>query len=125
MAHTTIGLLREGRLDDFGVLLHESWQEKKRLAKGISNSRIDEVYTLARQQGAIGGKITGAGGGGFLLLYCHADGQEAVTTAMEQAGLARMDFHFDRGGAVVLMDSVPRIRRLGSPERALAGVAAC
>jgi D-glycero-alpha-D-manno-heptose-7-phosphate kinase len=123
MAGTTIELLRSDQLDEFGRLLHESWQEKKRLATGISNTQIDDWYTLAREHGATGGKICGAGGGGFLLLYCREQYQEAVTTALEASGLVRMDFHFDRDGAVVLMDAVPRIRRIGTPERALSDIA--
>ena len=61
-------------------------------------------------------------GGGFLMLYCEEPQQEAVTAALEALGLVRMDFHFDRGGAIVLMDAVPRVRRLGVPERALASL---
>jgi D-glycero-alpha-D-manno-heptose-7-phosphate kinase len=124
MAETTIQLLRAGDLDGFGALLHQSWQVKKRLAKGITTSQIDTWYELARAHGAVGGKITGAGGGGFLMLYCQEDAQDVVTTVLEREGLVRMDSHFDRGGAVVLMDSVPRLRPIGSPERALAGAGA-
>jgi D-glycero-alpha-D-manno-heptose-7-phosphate kinase len=123
MAETTLQLLRAGELDDFGALLHESWQAKKRLAQGISTQQIDAWYDLARSHGATGGKIAGAGGGGFLMLYCHEDAQEAVTTALEAEGLVRMDCHFDRGGAVVLMDTVPRVRRIGRPQRDFAGAA--
>ena len=123
MAKDTIQLLRSGDLSGFGQLLHESWQAKKRLARGISNPRIDESYDLARECGAVGGKIAGAGGGGFMLLYCEEQNQEAVTTALEARGLARTDFHFEHGGAVVLMDSLPRVRPFGSPERALAALA--
>ncbi len=122
MAQRAIGLLRGGDLDAFGELLNESWQAKKRLAKGITNARIDEAYELARKNGAVGGKIAGAGGGGFLMLYCHEEFQESVTTVLEAHGLARMDFHFDRDGAVVLVDALPRVRPFGTPERALAGV---
>ena len=122
MAEETLRLLRGGALDDFGLLLHESWQAKKRLAVGVSNPQIDEWYAVARANGAIGGKITGAGGGGFLMLYCHEEHQDAVTSALEQRGLVRTDFHFERGGAVVLMDAIPRVQVLGVPERALAGV---
>jgi hypothetical protein len=57
------------------------------------------------------------------MLYCHEDAQEAVTTALETEGLVRMDCHFDRGGAVVLMDTVPRVRRIGRPQRDFAGPA--
>jgi D-glycero-alpha-D-manno-heptose-7-phosphate kinase len=124
MAQETIELLQQGDLAGFGEMLDRSWQAKKRLAKGISNPRIDHWYELARARGAGGGKITGAGGGGFLMVYCEEPAQEAVTTALEAEGLVRMDFHFDRGGAVILMDSVPRIRRIGAPELVLAGAGA-
>ncbi|HLZ08638.1 MAG TPA: hypothetical protein VKT80_08630, partial [Chloroflexota bacterium] len=96
-------------------LLHESWQQKKRLAKGISNPRIDDWYNQARSRGALGGKIAGAGGGGFLMLYCPEDAQDNVTSLLESDGLVRMDFHFERGGAVILMDAVPRVNGFGSP----------
>jgi hypothetical protein len=59
-----------------------------------------------------------------LLLYCREEAQEAVTSALEAAGLVRLDFHFDRGGAVVLMDALPRIRAFGSPGRVLAALSA-
>ena len=62
--------LTEGRLDDIGCLLHESWELKKSLAAGINNGKLGEIYQIARKAGALGGKITGAGGGGFLMLYC-------------------------------------------------------
>jgi D-glycero-alpha-D-manno-heptose-7-phosphate kinase len=123
MAQTTIKLLRSGDLNGYGELLHESWQVKKRLAKGISNPKIDEWYHVARANGAIGGKITGAGGGGFLMLYCGEPYQEAVTSALETCGLVRMDFHFERSGAMILVDSLPRLRTFGSPQRVLATLA--
>ncbi len=96
--------LEQGDLDKFAQLLDYSWQEKRRLAPGLSNSSIDEWYELARQQGAAGGKITGAGGGGFLLLYCEEQAQERVTQALEAQGLKRMDFLFDRQGATVVLN---------------------
>jgi D-glycero-alpha-D-manno-heptose-7-phosphate kinase len=120
MAHTTIELLRSGDLDGWGSLLAESWQAKKQLARGISNPQIDEWYTTALEHGASGGKITGAGGGGFLMLYCKEAAQDDVTTALEAAGLVRMDFRFDHGGAVILMDALPRIPRIGSKQLAMA-----
>ena len=61
--------LLEGKLDDFGNLLDESWQKKKELSKKISTEIFDEIYTLAIKNGALGGKILGAGGGGFFLFY--------------------------------------------------------
>ncbi|HEV2580158.1 MAG TPA: hypothetical protein VGT44_04830 [Ktedonobacteraceae bacterium] len=96
--------LEVGDLDEFARLLDYAWQEKRRLAPGLSTSTIDEYYRLAREQGAAGGKITGAGGGGFLLLYCVEDRQLAVTEALERHGLKRMNFHFDQQGATVLMN---------------------
>ena len=120
MAQTTLDLLRKGDLPQVGALLHESWELKKRLATGITNPRIDEWYALARACGASGGKITGAGGGGFLMLYCDEQYQEAVTLELEARGLVRMDFHFERGGAVILMDAIPRVQSFGTPDPPLA-----
>ncbi len=97
--------LETGKLGEFGEVLHASWEEKKRLAAGISNPRIDECYETARAQGAIGGKITGAGGGGFLMLYCgHRNGPK-VTEALERLGLKRMDFSIDFDGARILVNN--------------------
>jgi len=90
--------LESGDLDGIGHLLDEGWREKRKLVEGITNQRIDEVYDVARAAGAVGGKITGAGGGGFLLLYCHEVYQEGLTEEMEKLGLRRMDFGFDRRG---------------------------
>ncbi len=67
--------LCDGRLDEFGALLHEGWQAKRGLASGITNADIDAMYSAARRAGALGGKISGAGGGGFMLLYCPPEHQ--------------------------------------------------
>jgi D-glycero-alpha-D-manno-heptose-7-phosphate kinase len=96
--------LEQGDLDEFARLLDYSWQEKRRLAPGLSTGFIDECYDLALQQGAAGGKITGAGGGGFLLLYCEEQAQESVTRALEDRGLKRMNFRFDQQGATVVLN---------------------
>ena len=96
--------LEEGNLDEFARLMDYAWQEKRRLAPGLSTSFIDGWYALAREHGAAGGKITGAGGGGFLLLYCVEERQQAVTEVLEQSGLKRMNFHFDQQGATVLLN---------------------
>lgn len=113
IAAQTVTLLQSGDLDGYGSLLDESWQAKKRLAQGVSNPRIDEWYALARSNGAAGGKIAGAGGGGFLLLYCQEAFQAAVTADLERHGLVRMDFAFERGGAMLLMDAMPHTRDFG------------
>lgn len=105
-----LNAIQEGRLDDFGDLLHQSWLQKRGVTSDISNNQIDLAYETARQNGVIGGKITGAGGGGFLMLYCHEDKQAAVTAALAAQGLARMDFRFDFDGATVMLDQrVPAI----------------
>ncbi len=97
--------LEKGNLGKFGEVLHASWEEKKHLAAGISNPRIDECYETARAQGAIGGKITGAGGGGFLMLYCGRRNGPKVTEALERLGLKRMDFSIDFDGARILVNN--------------------
>ena len=96
--------LERGDLDEFARLLHYSWQEKRRLAPGLSTGFIDECYNLALEHGASAGKITGAGGGGFLLMYCHEPSQDAVTKALEERGLKRMNFRFDQQGATVVLN---------------------
>ncbi|HEU5229440.1 MAG TPA: hypothetical protein VFU49_16600 [Ktedonobacteraceae bacterium] len=96
--------LEQGDLDQFAQLLHYSWQEKRRLAPNLSSEFIDECYELALKHGAVAGKITGAGGGGFLLLYCREEAQEEVTCALEARGLKRMNFRFDYQGATVMLN---------------------
>jgi D-glycero-alpha-D-manno-heptose-7-phosphate kinase len=97
-----------GDVGAVGRLLHRSWQAKRRLARGISDAVIDRWYDLALECGAAGGKLTGAGGGGFLLLYCEPDRQGALTAALQAAGLHRMDFRFESGGGMVIMNNLVR-----------------
>jgi D-glycero-alpha-D-manno-heptose-7-phosphate kinase len=99
-------VLERGDLDTFGELLHRGWMEKRRLAEGVTNSFLDQSYETALENGAVGGKITGAGGGGFLLLYCPEEQQEAVTEALTALGLQRRMFAFDDEG-VQVMQAVP------------------
>lgn len=90
-------------LDAFGRLLDESWRIKKRVSSKISNSLIDRVYDTALQRGALGGKITGAGGGGFMLLFCEKGKQADVRAGMkEEFGLKEMRFRFDLVGTRVV-----------------------
>lgn len=95
--------IEDGHLDDFGALLDESWQHKKQLASGVTNAFIDTAYSQARAHGAGGGKITGAGGGGFLMLYCHEDRQDEVERALNQLGLQQVRFAFEFEGTRVLL----------------------
>jgi D-glycero-alpha-D-manno-heptose-7-phosphate kinase len=109
MAYGLRDTLVRGDLTGFGEWLHNGWEQKKKFAAGISNPEIDQAYENARAQGAIGGKIAGAGGGGFMMLYCRDGSQAAVTTALEAQGLRRMDFHFEEGGARVLLNAGLRL----------------
>lgn len=94
--------LLEGNLDVIGNLLHQSWLLKQQLASKISNGAIDEMYQAARQAGAIGGKITGAGGGGFLLLYCPYENQDAVRAALHH--LQELPFELEPHGTKVIFN---------------------
>lgn len=109
MAFQVQALLEHGDVEALGDILHESWERKKRFAKNVSNTRLDELYALARANGARGGKIAGAGGGGFLMLFCAPDSQGAVTNVLQEQGLKRMDFHFETGGARVLVNAGLRL----------------
>jgi D-glycero-alpha-D-manno-heptose-7-phosphate kinase len=90
--------LLTGALHEFGELLGEAWVEKKRLSPLISNARIDELYQLARSKGALGGKITGAGGGGYILLFCDFATKHRVIEALEFAGAEVSEFQFETKG---------------------------
>jgi D-glycero-alpha-D-manno-heptose-7-phosphate kinase len=96
--------LAKGDLNLFGTLMDEAWKAKKRVSNKISSPRIDHLYGLARRHGALGGKITGAGGGGFLLLYCEPSHREAVRNALTAEGVQEMAFAFDFHGAQVLVN---------------------
>src|SRR5205807_4319947 len=100
--------LLEKDLKNFGLLLHEGWENKKKISSMISNVVIDRLYSLARKNGTLGGKITGAGGGGFMLLYCDEENQPAVREALLAHGAREMLFAFDsEGSCVVVNDSFP------------------
>jgi D-glycero-alpha-D-manno-heptose-7-phosphate kinase len=98
--------LLRGDINSVGRWLHSSWLAKRRLAHGISDPWIDQWYETARAAGATGGKIAGAGGGGFLLLYCEPEHQDSVTAALTDSGLTSFDFCFESGGAMVLVNTL-------------------
>jgi D-glycero-alpha-D-manno-heptose-7-phosphate kinase len=83
MSYTVRAELCASNLDSIGHLLHESWMLKKQLASNITNSFVEDMYEAARKAGALGGKLTGAGGGGFLLLYCPLESRSKVRKALE------------------------------------------
>ena len=93
--------LESGRCGEFGEIMHEHWENKRRRSSGMSNPRIDEWYEHGRANGAIGGKLVGAGGGGFLMFY--ASDRARLRQAMNQAGLEEVRFHFDFDGTKSLL----------------------
>jgi D-glycero-alpha-D-manno-heptose-7-phosphate kinase len=96
--------LEAGDLDRFGELMDVHWQNKKRRSTKISDPRIDRWYEVARDNGALGGKLIGAGGGGFFLFYCPNAHKGQLRRAMAEEGLREMAFEFDFEGAKVLVD---------------------
>lgn len=93
--------LEKGDISAFGKLMHEHWQNKRNRSSGMSNSRIDEWYNLAMDNGAVGGKLVGAGGGGFLMFL--AEDKKRLRAAMQNAGLEEVRFGFDFEGSKVVM----------------------
>ena len=91
--------LEENDLNNFGDILNESWQKKRELAGGISNAKIDGLYALALENGAAGGKLLGAGGGGFLLFYCPREKQALLR---EKLRLKPFPFRFEHDGSSVV-----------------------
>ena len=94
--------LEEGNPHAIGELLHQGWELKKQMASKVSNPQLDEMYATARNAGAIGGKISGAGGGGFLLLYCPQDKQESVRSALH--GLQELNINLEPDGTKVIFN---------------------
>jgi D-glycero-alpha-D-manno-heptose-7-phosphate kinase len=98
LAHDMKALLLRGELRDFGALLDQAWKEKKRMSPMITNPRIDEAYEIATRHGAIGGKVTGAGGGGYILFFCDFSEKHRVAEALTQFGATVSEFSFERQG---------------------------
>jgi D-glycero-alpha-D-manno-heptose-7-phosphate kinase len=93
--------LESGNLAEFGALMHEHWQHKKQRSGAMSNPRIDEWYELALKNGAVGGKLIGAGGGGFLMFY--AEDKAKLRHAMIGAGMTEVRFRFDFEGTKTIV----------------------
>jgi D-glycero-alpha-D-manno-heptose-7-phosphate kinase len=92
--------LESNNLEDFGNLLHQNWELKKQITEEISNPQIDKWYNVARENGALGGKILGAGGGGFLLLYAPKEKHEDIRAALPE--LRYTKFSFDQEGSKII-----------------------
>jgi D-glycero-alpha-D-manno-heptose-7-phosphate kinase len=90
--------LLTARLSHFGDLLHAAWTAKKKMSDRISNPQIDELYEEARKRGAIGGKITGAGGGGFMMFYCEFEKKHKVAEQLRRMGALPTEFAFETEG---------------------------
>lgn len=94
-----------GDLHRFGELLNEHWVHKKKLASGITNERIDALYSLGMNSGAIGGKLLGAGGGGFLMFYCDGD-KTNIRNEMKKQGLSEMAVSVDKNGVKTILNTI-------------------
>lgn len=100
LAEAMRGDLQNNRLDGFGGMLHENWELKRRLAEGITNPGIDAWYSKARRAGAEGGKLLGAGSGGFLMFCAPVERHDAIARALGE--LRRMDFRFEPQGSRII-----------------------
>jgi D-glycero-alpha-D-manno-heptose-7-phosphate kinase len=96
--------LEQGDLERFGLLLDEHWQNKKRRSQGISDKRLDECYDAVKACGGLGGKVMGAGGGGFFMFYCPSHSRTKVRQALRERELREMPYDFDFEGAKVLVN---------------------
>jgi D-glycero-alpha-D-manno-heptose-7-phosphate kinase len=97
--------LEEGDLAGFGHLLHDHWIAKQARSSQISDNRINRIYELARENGALGGKLMGAGGGGFLMLLADHSSVRRVREVVAAEGIRQMPFTFDLEGAKTLLDA--------------------
>jgi D-glycero-alpha-D-manno-heptose-7-phosphate kinase len=97
-------MIKSGNINDFGKLLHHAWMEKKELSKSISNHKIDELYKSSIQNGALGGKLLGAGGGGFLLIYINKKKQKNFLSKIRN--ITNIPFKFSNEGCEVILNSL-------------------
>ena len=103
MVPEAVKILKDGMPVELGQLLHEAWMLKRQLSDKVTNERIDEIYQVARQNGAIGGKILGAGGGGFMLLCVHPIRRQSMLNAI---GLYSVPVKFEYNGSQVVLGSI-------------------
>ncbi|MCU0861850.1 MAG: kinase, partial [Methanomassiliicoccales archaeon] len=98
LAVETKDALMRGDIRRIGELLHESWEQKKRFTQHITNEHIDRIYSTAMRSGAIGGKISGAGGGGYMFFICEYERKHEVARALAEMGAGAQNFSFDKYG---------------------------
>lgn len=104
--------LEKGQVDMMGELLHIHWETKKKRSSKISDPFIDECYAEARKKGALGGKLMGAGGGGFFMFYCKNSERTGVIESLTKMGLRRERFHIDWDGAKIMLNTNESIYNL-------------
>lgn len=102
LAQTMHESLNKSDITKFGELLHKGWLAKKQFAKGVTNPHIDKIYKRALENGAMGGKLAGAGGGGHMLFYCESPKQKKFIKKMESLGLKQVNFGFYNDGPKIL-----------------------
>jgi len=98
LAESTYDSLKNNDITKFGEILHQGWTAKKKFVSGVSDETIDKVYETALNYGALGGKLTGAGGGGHMVLYCEKEKQNKLISKMEELGLKNIEFEFEKRG---------------------------
>jgi D-glycero-alpha-D-manno-heptose-7-phosphate kinase len=102
LGHQVYELLVKGDVDRYGEILHAHWQHKRGLADSMTDPALDEIYETARRAGALGGKLMGAGGGGFFMFYARPAERRRVWEALAARGLRPLRFRFDRSGARIV-----------------------
>lgn len=100
LGYRSLEALENGNLYEFGLIMHEHWEHKKKMSSSITNPEIDKMCNLVKENGAIGQKIIGAGGGGFILVYTEE--RAKLSKALKQAGLKEVQIHFDYEGSKIL-----------------------
>lgn len=103
IGHKILEAMESGNVDDFGLLMHEHWEAKKRLSSKIADERLHRIYEIARENGALGGKVTGAGGGGFFVFYTP-NKHQILRRAMLAEGLRELRYRFDTEGSKILVN---------------------
>jgi len=96
-----LDIVQSGNLDELGIMFKDHWEMKKKLSSGVTNDRIDSIYNTALKNGAIGGKVSGAGGGGFFTFYCNKE-HSKLRAAMKEKGLLELEYSFDLRGSKII-----------------------
>jgi D-glycero-alpha-D-manno-heptose-7-phosphate kinase len=109
LGHKILDAVESGNLTDVGLMFDQHWQHKKKLSSKMSNPHLDEIYETAKQKGALGGKISGAGGGGFFLFYVEKN-RDKFKEEMKKLGLREMRYRFDHEGTKVIVNLTNGVR---------------